>query len=93
MVINNGLHDANDVAVQFVDVTGGAHLPIAPPQIIDSIPAGASGTAQVLYDSNGQVGERRIQVSVDPNNFIPETNENDNAAVDWSAWPRRRHQT
>lgn len=81
VVINNGLHDANDVAVQFVDVSGGAHVPLAPPQVIDTIPAGGSGTAQVLYDSSGQSGERRIEVNVDPNNFIPETSEDDNAAV------------
>ncbi|HRW10837.1 MAG TPA: CARDB domain-containing protein, partial [Caldilineaceae bacterium] len=76
-----GRHDANDVAVQFVDVSGGSHIPIGPPQVIDSIPAGGSGTAQVLYDSSGQLGERRIEVNVDPNNFIPETNESDNAAI------------
>ncbi len=81
VVINSGLHDANDVAVQFVDVSGGANVPLAPPQVIDSIPAGGSGTAQVLYDSSGQSGERRIEISVDPNNFIPETNEGDNSAV------------
>ncbi|MCB0104260.1 MAG: S8 family serine peptidase, partial [Caldilineaceae bacterium] len=81
VVINNGRHDANDVAVQFVDVSGGSHIPIGPPQVIDSIPAGGSGTAQVLYDSSGQLGERRIEVNVDPNNFIPETNESDNAAI------------
>lgn len=81
VVVNNGRYDANDVAVQFVDVSGGSHIPVAPPQVIDSIPAGGSGTAQVLYDSSGQIGERRIEINVDPNNFIPEMNETDNAAV------------
>lgn len=81
VVINDGLHDANDVAVQFVDVTGGGHIPLAPPQVIDTIPAGSSGTAHVLFDSAGLVGERRIEVNVDPNNFIPEMHEGDNAAT------------
>lgn len=81
VVINDGLHDANDVAVQFVDVTGGAHVPLTPPQVIDTIPAGSSGTAQVLFDSSDLVGERRIEVSVDPNNFISEMHEGDNTAV------------
>ncbi len=81
VVLNRGRHDASDIAVQFVDVTGGAHVPLAPLQIIDSIPAGASGTAEVRFESAGLTGERRIEVNVDPNNFIAETHEGDNAAM------------
>lgn len=81
VVLNNGVRDANDVTVQFVDVTAGGNTPIGVPQIIDSIPAGSSGTAQVLLATDGRNGERRIQVVVDPNNFIPETDEADNAAA------------
>ncbi|MEZ4864733.1 MAG: CARDB domain-containing protein [Caldilineaceae bacterium] len=81
VVVNSGVNDANDITVQFVDVTAGGNTPIGAPQVIDSIPAGSSGTAQVLLDSEGSNGERRIQVTVDPNNFIPETNEGDNEAA------------
>lgn len=81
VVFNHGASDANDVVVQFVDVTAGGNTPIGGPQIIDSIPAGSSGVAQVLLDSEGRSGERRIEVVIDPNNFIPETNEADNSAA------------
>ena len=81
VVRNNGVRDANDVTVQFIDATAGGNLPIGAPQVIDTIQAGSSGVAQVLWESAGIAGERRIQVVVDPNNFIPETAEADNAAV------------
>ena len=81
VVFNHGASDANDVVVQFVDVTAGGNTPIGGPQIIDSIGAGSSGVAQVLLDSEGRSGERRIEVVVDPNNFIPETDETDNSAA------------
>jgi uncharacterized repeat protein (TIGR01451 family) len=81
VVLNHGVSDANDVVVQFVDATAGGNAPVGSPQIIDSIPAGGSGVAQVLLDSEGRTGERRIEVAVDPNNFIPETDESDNSAA------------
>ncbi|MEZ4712989.1 MAG: CARDB domain-containing protein [Caldilineaceae bacterium] len=77
-VINNGSADATDVSVQFVDVTNGADIPIGSSQNIDAIAAGASATAEISYDTSGKQGERKIQVVVDRNNLIPETNENDN---------------
>lgn len=81
VVRNNGVQDANGVTVQFIDVTAGGNLPIGVPQMIDTVEAGGSGVAQVLWDSAGRTGERRVQVVVDPNNFIPETAEADNAAA------------
>ncbi len=80
-VLNNGPADAHDVTVQFVDITDGSTTPIGAPQTIGMIPAGSSATAQLAYASTGKTGERKVQVVVDPNNFIPETDEGDNKAV------------
>lgn len=81
-VLNNGGADASDVIVQFVDVTDGGAIPIDAPQSITTIPAGSSGAAQVSYPTGGKVGPRKIQAIADPNNYIPESDENDNRATD-----------
>ena len=81
VVLNHGAREARDVVVQFVDTTGGAQLPIGTPQTIARIPPGAAATAQVTYATAGLLGERTIQVLADPNNFIVESNEEDNRAV------------
>ncbi|MCC6167020.1 MAG: S8 family serine peptidase [Caldilineaceae bacterium] len=78
-VQNSGAQVANNVAVQFVDVTSGA-VPIGEPQTIASIPPGGSGVAQVVYDTRGLAGDRRLEITVDPFNFIAETSEYDNEA-------------
>ncbi|MFZ1755762.1 MAG: CARDB domain-containing protein [Caldilineaceae bacterium] len=77
-ILNDGGADAGEVIVSFVEGgTGGA--PIGQPQIIDSIPAGSSATAQVTFDTSGRTGDQRVTVVVDPNNFVAETKENDNS--------------
>ncbi|NJN81426.1 MAG: hypothetical protein HC802_03510 [Caldilineaceae bacterium] len=81
VVLNSGSADANEVLVQFVDVTDGVTLPIGELQVIATIPAGASGVAQAIYDSTGRTGDRDIQVVVDPHNFVAESNESDNKAT------------
>ncbi|NJN81425.1 MAG: hypothetical protein HC802_03505 [Caldilineaceae bacterium] len=80
IVINAGTRDATDVVVQFADVTSSGSAPIGQQQTIDAIPAGGSGSVQVTYDTTGKDGDRKIQVVVDPNNFIPESGETDNEA-------------
>lgn len=81
-ILNNGALNAANVEVQFVDATGGAALPIGDRQTIDFIPAGGSAVATVIYDTAGKGGDRAIQVVVDPNNFIFESDETDNMARD-----------
>ncbi len=78
-VQNNGAQAADNVVVQFVDVTSGA-IPVGEPQTISSIPPGGSGVAQVVYDTRGMAGDRRLEITVDPYNFIAETSEYDNEA-------------
>ena len=80
-VLNNGSVDAQDVLVQFVDVTGGGAEPIGAKQTIPAVLAGKSGIAQVIYDTVGKAGERRIRVVADPHMIIRETSESDNEAV------------
>jgi subtilase family serine protease len=80
-IINQGSSPAHDVLVQFVDTTGGGAEPIDAKQTITTIVAGASATAQVVYDTTGKAGERRIRVVADPHMVIPETSESDNEAV------------
>jgi subtilase family serine protease len=83
-VTNDGNAAADHVVVQFVDVTNSSSpAPIGQPQTIASIPAGGSGVAQITYDTTTSAGlttnDRRIQVVVDPNNFIAEGRESDNS--------------
>jgi len=77
-VLNEGGGDASEVIVQFVEGSGRG-VPIGEPQVIDRIPAGSSGVAQVVFDTAGK-DDPRIQVIVDPNNYITETKETDNRA-------------
>ncbi|MEM7126588.1 MAG: CARDB domain-containing protein [Chloroflexota bacterium] len=81
VILNDGTSDANDVVIQFVDVTDGGVMPIGQPQVIASISMGGSGAAQTTYDTTGKVGDRQIQVLVDPNSFITESNKEDNHAT------------
>ncbi len=67
--------------VQFLDVSDGAMIPIGERQTVEGIVAGGSAFAQVAYPTAGLVGIRRIQIVADPNNFVPETNEEDNEAT------------
>jgi hypothetical protein len=90
-VLNNGNADARGVVVQFVDATGETPAPIGAPQTVAEIAAGSSGVARITYDtartcaappvSGEGLCERKIQVIVDPSNFIPESNEADNQAT------------
>jgi len=79
-VRNEGSAEATDVVVRFMDVTDGSPLPIDTPQTIASIPAGGSGTTQVTYAVANMAEDREIEVVVDPNNTIPESDESDNEA-------------
>ena len=78
-VVNDGDRPATNVVVQFMDTTVSA-LPIGEPQIIAAIPPGGSGVAQVLYPTLGLAGDRKIEITVDPYNFIQEERETDNQA-------------
>ena len=78
-VLNDGGGDATEVIVQFVEGSGQGK-PISEPQVIDRIPAGSSGVAQVVFDTAGK-DDPRVQVIVDPNNYISETDETDNRAT------------
>lgn len=80
-ILNSGNAVANNVLVQFVDVTDGGAEPIGAKQTIPSIEPGQSATAQVLFDTANKAGERRIRVVADPHMIIPERAEDDNEAV------------
>jgi subtilase family serine protease len=81
-VLNQGDRPMESVLVQFMDTTtSSASVPIGQQQIIDAIPPGGSGTAQVIFATTGKAGDRKIEVMVDPHNFIPETKETDNKAT------------
>src|SRR5690606_8927868 len=77
-VLNEGQRNASRVEVQVFDTTNGGKVPIGDVQVIGGIPAGGSGTAQVIYDTTGKEGERTIQGVVDPSNLVEELNEEDN---------------
>ncbi|MEX1018249.1 MAG: S8 family serine peptidase, partial [Litorilinea sp.] len=89
VVLNTGNAGAEDVAVQFQDITNGAPVPLGDPQTIAQIGAGSGATVETTYETNpatspeitGTPGERRIQVVVDPGSFITESNEQDNQAT------------
>ncbi|MBV7339678.1 hypothetical protein KFU94_67990 [Chloroflexi bacterium TSY] len=82
VILNTGTVDVNDVVVQFIDATDGGAVPIGIPQLISTIRNGSSGVAQILYDTTDLEGERPILVVVDPNNFIAESDEDDNQAAE-----------
>jgi subtilase family serine protease len=71
---------ASSVVVAFFDATNGTPKPIGSKTTIPAVPAGGSETAQTVVDTTGLVGERTIQVVVDPDNTVAETNEEDNEA-------------
>jgi subtilase family serine protease len=81
VVLNNGATDANDVMVQFTDVTDGGSTPIGPQQTLPLIPAGGSAVIEMSYTATEQAGSRSIRVAVDPSNFIAEGRETDNTAT------------
>ena len=81
VVLNNGNASASEITVQFLDVSDGGMIPIGEKQTISLLAAGESSTVEVVYDTSNLEGERTIQVVVDPNNFIAESNEEDNDAA------------
>ena len=80
-VQNNGDADAENIAIQILDVSGGDTSPIGGAQIIDSIAAGGVGTVEVEYDVAEKAGIRLLRVLVDPSNHITESDETDNRAT------------
>lgn len=81
VVLNHGAVPAQNVAVQVLDVTDGVPTPVAPLQTLANVPPGGFATLEVTYDTQGRSGERRIQIRVDPQNLIPESDERDNEAI------------
>jgi uncharacterized repeat protein (TIGR01451 family) len=81
VIFNHGAREARDVVVQVMDTTAGGLEPVGAPQSIALIPPGSAATVQVPYDTTGKQGERSIQVTADPNNFIEESDESDNRAT------------
>ncbi len=77
-ILNDGNAPANGVAVQFMDLSDFKSTPIGQQQTLETIPIGGSGVVQITYDTTGKPGDRKIEVAVDPNNFIPESKETDN---------------
>lgn len=78
VVLNNGAKDADNIVVQFLDVTETEAMPIGQPQVIRALPAGSSAAAQIVYHTLNRPEDRRIRVVVDPNNFIRESSKEDN---------------
>lgn len=81
VIQNTGDEASGSVTVQFLDVSGSIVLPIGTRQTITDIGPGASAVAQVTYPTTTTAGVRRVQVVVDPNNFVPESNEENNSAT------------
>ncbi len=87
---NIGDADANNVVVQFFD----NEMQIGSDQIIGSITAGGTGTAQVAWTAT--VGTHDISVIIDPYNEIAEVDETNNIAHtsisigDFSTWQYNR---
>ncbi len=79
-ILNAGSAAAENVAVQFVDATGGKVRPVGEPQVVERIAPGSSAVAIAQYKAPGGRGERAIQVVADPGNFIREGREDDNSA-------------
>lgn len=85
VVFNKGTSEAkpraaDEVLVLFVDATGGELIPIGPPQTLSSLAPGTSTVIQIAYDTMGKVGERLIQVILDPDNVLLESDKSDNKA-------------
>jgi subtilase family serine protease len=81
VVLNNGATTASDITLQLLDLTDGTGIPVGAPQVIAAIAPGSSDATQIVYHTDGKVGDRKLQVVVDPNNFIAESNEEDNQTV------------
>jgi subtilase family serine protease len=85
VVLNNGASDAEDVIVQFTDITGATSstatgTPVGPQQTIPLIPSGGSAVVEMSYTATEKAGSRTVRVAIDPNNFIAEGRETDNTA-------------
>ena len=80
VVTNHGSAPARDVDVQFMDATERPAVPIGAAQSISLIPSGGSAAVGVVYDTTDKEGQRRIEVTADPGNFIEESSESDNKA-------------
>jgi CARDB/Fibronectin type III domain len=74
IVHNIGTADASGVQVKF----GVDGKQIGKLQTISGIPAGGSGRASVVWDTQGQNGQHTIAATADPANTIAESNEGNN---------------
>ena len=85
VVGNDGSAPAEHVSVQFFDVTSGEARLLGSEQTIPEIGVGTSGTAAVTItesiSAERPIGNRKIQVLVDANNRVRESNEEDNTAT------------
>ena len=79
-ILNTGSAPAENVTVQFADVTGGRVRPIGEQQVVESIEPGSSAVALAQYKAPGARGIRTIKVVADPGNFVREVSEEDNEA-------------
>jgi hypothetical protein len=80
-VLNDGTQPAENVLVRLIDVTDGASEPIGDRTITGTIPIDESGVISITFDTTGKSGTRQIQVTVDPDGAIEETDEEDNQVV------------
>jgi subtilase family serine protease len=80
VILNHGAREARDVVVQFMDVSAGSQSPIGAPQTLTRIAPGDAASAQMTFAPNAP-GDFTIQVVADPNNFIVESDEQDNRAT------------
>jgi uncharacterized repeat protein (TIGR01451 family) len=79
VVTNAGPAAATDVIVEFADVTDEAIEVIGRQQITGTLAAGRTGRARLIYDTTDKPeGIRNLQVTVDPDNAVTETDETDN---------------
>ncbi|RME54800.1 MAG: hypothetical protein D6790_16495, partial [Caldilineae bacterium] len=79
-VLNEGTQSVRNVVVRFEDATEDTPELIGDVTITGPIAAGDKGQAVIVFDTTDKEGVRTIQVTADPDNEIPETNEDDNQA-------------
>jgi hypothetical protein len=79
---NSGDADAHDVLVQFTDNAAGAlQMLVSIGSATVDVPAGGMAIAEVAWDTSGQFAANDITVDVDPENAIPESDDQNNQAM------------
>ena len=76
-VRNEGSLDVGGFSVHVLDETDNLNL-LGLPQTVESLAAGDEVTVRTIFRASGGLGERTLQVVVDPSNLVLESSELDN---------------